>query len=356
MISFYPGPSKVYPQVAQYLQGAYASGILSVNHRSPAAMALVEQTFARLREKLAIPDPYRIYLTSSATECWEIIAQSLTARGSTHLHNGAFGQKWLEYAARLRPASTGTAFDLNDLLPVLPEVPELLCLTQNETSNGTQLSGETLAAVRRTLTADYASAVEPAPLIALDATSSMAGIELDWSQGDVWYASVQKCFGLPAGLAVLVCSSRALERARQLNERAHYNSLLFLEENFQQYQTPYTPNLLGIYLLNRVLETVPALADVAARTRRRALEWYRFLETETDWVPLVSNPAVRSDTVLAVQGTPQRIADLKIRCRAAGITLGNGYGPWKDTSFRLANFPAITDEEIEALQQVLRLA
>lgn len=352
MISFYPGPSKVYPQVAQYLTDAYASGMLSVNHRSPAAMALVEQTFGLLREKLNLPDHYRIYLTSSATECWEIIAQSLTARGSTHLHNGAFGQKWLDYAARLRPASTGTAFDLNDLLPpLLPEVPELLCLTQNETSNGTQLSGETLAAVRRTLTA-----VEPAPLIALDATSSMAGIELDWSQGDVWYASVQKCFGLPAGLAVLICSPQALERARQLNERAHYNSLLFLEENFQRYQTPYTPNVLGIYLLNRVLETVPALADVAAQTRRRALEWYRFLENETDWVPLVSNPAVRSDTVLAVQGTPQRIADLKIRCQAAGITLGNGYGPWKDTTFRVANFPAITDEEIEALQKLLRLA
>lgn len=351
MISFYPGPSKVYPQVAQYLTDAYASGILSVNHRSPAAMALVEQTFGLLREKLNLPDYYRIYLTSSATECWEIIAQSLTARGSTHLHNGAFGQKWLDYAARLRPASTGTAFDFNDLLPPLPEVPELLCLTQNETSNGTQLSGETLSAVRRTLTA-----VPPAPLIALDATSSMAGIELDWSQGDVWYASVQKCFGLPAGLAVLVCSPQALERARQLNERAHYNSLLFLEENFQRYQTPYTPNVLSIYLLSRVLEQVPPIADVAVWTRQRALDWYRFLESETDWVPLVSNPAVRSDTVLAVQGTARRIADLKNRCQAAGITLGNGYGPWKDTTFRLANFPAITDEEIEALQKVLRQA
>lgn len=342
MISFYPGPSKVYPQVAQYLQDAYASGILSVNHRSPAAMALVARTFDLLREKLAIPAGYTLYFTSSATECWEIIAQSLTQSGSTHVYNGAFGQKWFEYAARLRPATTGTPFDFETVPPALPVVPDLLCLTQNETSNGTQLPAETR------------SAVDNAPLVAFDATSSMAGIELDWAAGDVWYASVQKCFGLPAGLAVLVCSPRTLDRAHQRNERDHYNSLLFLDENFRKFQTPYTPNVLGIYLLSRVLEQVPPIADVAVRTRQRALDWYHFLESETDWVPLVTNPAVRSDTVLAVQGTPARIASLKTRCQAAGITLGNGYGPWKETTFRIANFPAIADEEVTALKKVLR--
>jgi phosphoserine aminotransferase len=350
MISFYPGPSKVYPAVAQYLQDAYASGVLSVNHRSPAAMALVERTFGLLREKLGIPAEYQIYFTSSATECWEIIAQSLTASGSTHLHNGAFGQKWFDYTRRLRPGSTGTAFHFNEVPTLAAGVPELLCLTQNETSNGTQLPPETLSTAYAS--ADYTSAVS---LVALDATSSMAGIELDWATGDIWYASVQKCFGLPAGLAVLVCSPRALDRARQLSERDHYNSLLFLNENFQKFQTPYTPNVLGIYLLSRVLEGVPLITEVAARTRQRSLDWYQFLETETDWVPLVVNPTVRSDTVIAVQGTPERLAALKTRCQAAGITVGNGYGPWKDTTFRIANFPAIDDDEIEALKAVLRV-
>jgi phosphoserine aminotransferase len=351
MISFYPGPSKVYPQVAQYLQDAYASGILSVNHRSAAAMALVESTFERLREKLRIPAEYGIYLTSSATECWEILAQSLTHTGSTHLHNGAFGQKWHQYAARLRPACTAQAFELQEVPPLPGPVPELLCLTHNETSNGTRLPADALTTIRR-----YLSAQAPDALVAIDATSSMAGVAFDWTLGDAWYASVQKCFGLPAGLALLVCSPRALERARALQERAHYNSLLFLDDNFRQFQTPYTPNVLGIYLLNRVLEHVPPIETVDAQTRQRAQDWYHFLETRTDWVPLVSNPAVRSETVIALRGTPERLAALKARCTAAGMSLGNGYGPWRETTVRIANFPAHTDAEISTLKKVLATA
>jgi phosphoserine aminotransferase len=53
----------------------------------------------------------------------------------------------------------------------------------------------------------------PDALIAVDATSSMAGVELDWQSADIWFASVQKCFGLPAGMAVMVCSPRALQYA-----------------------------------------------------------------------------------------------------------------------------------------------
>lgn len=34
MLNFYPGPSKVYPEVRQYLLDAYDEGILHAPHRS----------------------------------------------------------------------------------------------------------------------------------------------------------------------------------------------------------------------------------------------------------------------------------------------------------------------------------
>ena len=334
MITFYPGPSKLYPQVAEYAAEACRSGLVSLNHRSPEFMAITAGAMRGVREKLNVPDSYYIALVSSATECWEIVAQSLTQQTSLHPYSGAFGRKWMDYAHRIRP-------------PHQPDEADVLCIVQNETSNGTQVRMPTLAQFRR----DF-----PHVLIAVDAVSSMAGIVFDWSLADVWFASVQKCFGLPAGLAVLIYSPAALARAEAIGENAHYNSLLFLHENFQKDQTPYTPNGLGIYLLNRVMEQVPPIADVDTKTRQRAADWYTFFEQDMAGSPfrlLIEDAEQRSDTVIAVTGSEADISAIKKVAKQVEILLGNGYGDCKNTTFRIANFPAISDEEIATLKQFL---
>lgn len=332
MITFYPGPSKVYPQVADYAAEAVRLGIVSLNHRSAGFMDIVKETVQLLHEKLAIPAHYHVALVSSATECWEIVAQSLTAETSLHPYAGAFGKKWAEYAYRIKPPTN------------LGEA-DVLCIVQNETSNGTQVSMASLAQFRR----------EFSGLVAVDAVSSMAGVAFDWSLADVWFASVQKCFGLPAGLAVLIYSPDALKRAEEIGENRHYNSLLFIHENFANYQTPYTPNGLGIYLLMRVLQQMGPITEVDATTKKRAADWYQFFgTTDTGFALLVDDPALRSDTVIAVAGSEIPIKKVKTAAQQAGITLGNGYGDWKNTTFRIANFPAITNEEIDQLRQFLR--
>src|ERR1700749_4185545 len=105
MISFYPGPSKIYPEVADYLQDAVRDGVLSINHRSPEFAEISKNAILYLKEKLNIPEDYTVLYTSSATECWEIIAQSLIKRGSYHIYNGAFGEKWYKYTSKLIPAT-----------------------------------------------------------------------------------------------------------------------------------------------------------------------------------------------------------------------------------------------------------
>ena len=142
MISFYPGPSQVEKNIPKYIQDAYSAGILSINHRSPEFMELAEQVVYELKMKLDIPEEYSVFFVSSATECWEIIAQSLVSRASYHIYNGAFGQKWLSYSKKINPSCEGHRYDINEKLSVdrivIPESADTLCLTQNETSNGTQ--------------------------------------------------------------------------------------------------------------------------------------------------------------------------------------------------------------------------
>ena len=181
MISFYPGPSRVHEEIPQYVKDAYEEGVLSINHRSEAFVQISARTIELLKSKLEVPNDYTVFYTSSATECWEIIAQSVISKSSFHLYNGAFGEKWYTYTKRLRPEAKGFPFEREALIDVKKTrfgKTGVICVTQNETSNGTQVSNDTL----RALKARY-----PGHLIAVDATSGMAGVFLDFKAADIWF-------------------------------------------------------------------------------------------------------------------------------------------------------------------------
>ncbi|ODS83692.1 MAG: phosphoserine aminotransferase [Cytophagaceae bacterium SCN 52-12] len=345
MITFYPGPSRLYPQIEAYLGDAYHSGLLSMNHRSQPFMKMLSAAIAGLKEKLMIPEAYEVIFVSSATECWEIIAQSLTSRTSYHIYNGAFGKKWKEYAHKIHGRAEGIAYQLNEQPQWAPRKDtgdDILCLTHTETSNGTAIADSVLSSLRASFNG----------LIAVDATSSMAGVALPWMSADVWYASVQKCFGLPSGLGVMVLSPRAAERTKRIGEDAHYNSLEFVLDNFRKFQTPYTPNILGIYLLGRLMDSLEPVGVTAGVLTRRGAGLYGFLAGQGFELP-VREAACRSMTVITVEAERSVVAGLKAFALERGIVLGNGYGEKKETTFRIANFPAIPDAEFEILKECL---
>lgn len=159
---------------------AVDEGILSVNHRSAVFVEMAKDIVLNLKKKLHIPEDYQVYFVSSATESWEIIAQSLIDKGSCHVFNGAFGQKWFEYTSKLVAQTRAISFaPEKHLLVKETEIEEgLICLTHNETSNGTKLSDEVLNAFRE----KYSE-----KLIAVDATSSMAGVYLPFDRSDINY-------------------------------------------------------------------------------------------------------------------------------------------------------------------------
>ena len=344
MISFYPGPSKLYPRIGQYMQEAIKEGVLSINHRSPEFVAISEKTIKLLKQKLSIPKDYWIFFTSSATESWEIIAQSLIKDKSTHLYSGAFGEKWFEYTKNIKPRAQGIAFEFNKEPEVTSYNGELIGVVQNETSNGSQVSNKILKKLKE---------ANPNSLIAIDATSSLGGIKIDFKNADVCLASVQKCFGLPAGLGLLICSPNAIEKAIQLNESAHYNSLTFMIEKMKVGQTTTTPNVLGIYLLMKSLSDTPSITETGKIIQQRAKDWYSFIQTLKQVQLLVDRTSTRSDTVIAIKGEENLIAQLKKEAKQEGILLGNGYGKWAKNTFRIANFPSLTEMEIKKLKKLL---
>ena len=190
-------------------------------------MQLLKDCKRLLKSHLNIPEDYEDFFTSSATESWEIGIQSLFKGKIQFFYNGAFGKKWFKYAvtnAQINgslqfaiPQIRGSRFFVNQKIEEAEIDPEndIICCVANETSNGTQILNESLVALKTKC---------PHALLFVDATSSLGGSSHAISLGDVWLASSQKCFGLPSGLGLLILSPRAIEKAKEINERNHYNS------------------------------------------------------------------------------------------------------------------------------------
>ena len=341
MINFYPGPSKVHPSVQQHFNTAFENGLLSYNHRSDVFSGIIKETYASLKQHLNIPNGYHIAFTSSATECWEIVIQNFVKNNALHIYNGAFGEKWSNYTQQLKGIGDKLAIPYNQAF-ASTELPlkeyDTVCLTHCETSNGTSLKSADFKRVRAT----YHSSI-----IAVDATSSMAGVAIDFSQADIWFASIQKCFGLPAGMAVMVYSEKCLNHITQTE---HYNNFESIHKNSVLHQTTHTPNTLGILLLNEVCKELPNSQLVEKRIVQQANEWYHFFENNTSLTPLISLKENRSETVICLLGNETDIKSITSKALEAGFVLGKGYGEHKTTSLRIANFPAIEEHEISALK------
>lgn len=312
-------------------------------------MNMYQEVAQLFQEKLHLPADYQLLFTSSATESWEIISQSLTRNGTFHLYSGSFGQKWFDYAKHIMPQTDALKFTADEGFSIpdlrIPEELDVIAITQNETANTSQVQLETIEEIKR---------LYPNKLIAVDSTSSMAGIELDFELADVWLASVQKCFGLPAGLGVLILSPRALAKVEKIGENGRYNSLTFMLENASNYQTHYTPNVLGIYLLKRRLQDSKEIQFIDKRIKERMQELENIVASKDKFRYLIKRPEFRSRTVIGISGEASMVEDIKSKAEQKGIILGSGYGIHKSTSFRVANFPVISDEQFSRLISFLK--
>jgi len=339
--SFYPGPSTIHSNIPSMVMDAYDVGILSANHRSPDFMELSFAAKSQLRSQLKIPDDYSIIFISSATEAWEILSQSLTRHTSQHFFNGTFGLKWANIAQNLGISVVKSPFNINKSLPTdqINSSAEWLCMTVCETSNGTMVNQNVL----KKLALERLSH----QLIAVDATSALGGIVLNFQLADYWFASCQKCLGLPAGLGLLIVSPAAIEKGHSLAERAHYNSFLNLFEHASKEQTHHTPNVLNIYLLWRTLAEGSPITTIDRRLRARMVGLNSTIESNKVLAWLVSNASLRSPTVITLKTSDPD--EIKEKALAQNIILGNGYGTWKDTTLRIANFPAVGDIQFQRL-------
>ncbi|GAA4441948.1 phosphoserine transaminase [Pontibacter saemangeumensis] len=354
-IYFTPGPSELYPTVPQHMQTALQEKIGSISHRSKQFQEIFAHAVAGLRQLLQLPDTYEVLFLASATEVWERAIQNNVRQESFHLVNGSFSDRFFETALELgmkaqkHEVPFGEGFRLQDI--AVPETAELVALIQNETSSGACIPVEDINRFREKAGADA--------LLYVDAVSSLPYPAFDFEKVDAVYFSVQKCFGLPAGLGVWLLNKRCIARAEALAESGHvigsYHSLPSLLSKAKVNQTVETPNVLGIYLLGKVLEDMNSkgVEQIRRETKAKADLLYAYLEQSRTFSPAVKNPAHRSPTTL-VANTTVPASEVNKQLAAFDMAIGSGYGKYKESQIRIANFPAHSPQQVEALVAKLR--
>ncbi len=354
-INFTPGPSQLYFTVEDHMKTAFREGIPSLSHRSKKFEGFYKDTVDGLRELLKLPAGYHLFFTSSATEIWERVIQNLVAEHSFHLVNGSFSKRFYEIARQLQKnaskieVAAGQGFTT---APTIAAETELIAVTHNETSTGVSTPVDYIYALRT---------LYPDALLVADAVSSLPYPDFDYTKLDSVFFSVQKGFGLPAGLGVWMVNERCLAKAERLLSQGQslgsYHTLPSLLSHAEKYQTPETPNVLGIYLLSKVVADMnrKGITSIRHETDYKAELLYHTLANHATIKPFVIDKAFQSKTVI-VADTGSQTEQVTKSLLGNGIHPGDGYGPSKKSQLRFANFPTHSKEQFELLVDCLNFS
>ena len=352
---FTPGPAELYPTFHQHLQTAMEEQIGSISHRSQRFRDIYKFADEQLRTLLSIPVSHGIFFTGSASEVWERVLLNCVEHESFHLVNGSFSQKFYDYASSLHKHAHvlekpfGEGFDATEV--EIPAYAELVCLTHNETSSGVQMRPAEIHKLKRKY---------PKKLFCVDIVSSAPFPDLDFNLIDSAFFSVQKAFGMPAGLGVWIANQACLAKAERLQKSdtltiGAHNTLPMLWKHYKTFETPATPNVLFIYILGKIAEDFNRIGidTIRKQTEEKARMLYKFLDSSSRFGPFVKQERHRSQTVIVAsvgsEEQPQSSAAVISAAKSANMIVGSGYGQFKDSQIRIANFPAVSVEQVSSL-------
>ncbi|MFZ5871042.1 MAG: phosphoserine transaminase [Actinomycetota bacterium] len=349
---FGSGPSKVRPaQVDALVAGA--RDLLGTSHRQAPVRSVVARVRRGLAELFDLPDGYEVVLgNGGSTAFWDAAAFGLVRERAQHLAFGEFSAKFAAVTAaapflgdptvvRAEPGTLAT--------PYAEDGVDVHAWPHNETSTGV------MAPVRRVDGAAHPD--DGGPLVLVDATSGAGGLPVDVTQADVYYFAPQKCFASDGGLWLALMSPAALRRVDEIAAGGRwvpeFLSLPTAIDNSRKDQTYNTPALATLVMLAEQVEWLLAnggLAWAARRTADSASRLYGWAD-KRDWAtPFVTDPAARS-TVVGTIDLDECIDATAVTTalRANGIVDTEPYRKLGRNQLRVAMFPAVEPDDVEAL-------
>lgn len=307
---------------------------------------------AGVKRVLKLEEGEVIILPSTGTGGWEAAISNTLSPGDTVLaaRFGMFSHRWIDLCQRhgLNVQIIETPWGQGAPLAAIETALradrdgkiKAVLATHNETATGVKSD---IAGIRRAMDA----AGHPAMLF-VDGVSSIASMPFDfvgWGV-DIAVAGSQKGFMLPAGLAILGVSPKALaamETARLPRTFFDFKDML---SAYARGGYPYTPAvglIAGLAHSIDLLET-EGIDNVYARHHRLA-EGVRRAVFAWGMTPYAASPDLYSDTVTAVR-VPEGCdgtALVQLAASKYGMAFGVGLGEVAGKVFRIGHLGMLTD-------------
>jgi phosphoserine aminotransferase len=351
---FGSGPSKVRPAQVEHLV-SLGGTVLGTSHRQAPVKALVRRVREGLGAFFGLPDGYEIALGNGGSTCfWDVAAFSLVADRAQHLAFGEFSAKFA--AVTTRAPFLGEPTVVRGEPGTLPAPyaeagVDTYAWAQNETSTGV------MAPVRRVEGADDGA------LVVVDATSGAGGLPVDIAQTDVYYFAPQKSFASDGGLWLAALSPAAVERVARIAASGRwipdFLDLSTAIDNSRKDQTLNTPAVATLAMLADQVEWLNGnggLDWAVRRTADSASRLYGWAERTAYTTPFVADPALRSQVVGTIDfdAAVDAAAVAKV-LRANGIVDVEPYRKLGRNQLRVAMFPAVEPDDVEALTRCVDL-
>lgn len=341
---FVPGPVDVAPEVLA------AQAKPMIPHRSKDFEAMFKHTEERARKLFYTQ--YRVFQgTHSGSGMQEAGIRNFVQDTVLCCVNGAFAERWFNVAA-----ANGKQTDRLDAewgQVIMPEMLadalkkkhyEAVTIVHNETSTGAENPVKDLAAV--------VHEVSPDTLILVDAVSSLGGVLIDmdgWGI-DFMLTSSQKCLALPPGLSLAAANDRAMQKAEKVTNRGWYFDLVLMEKHRIKDSTPMTPVMPLIYALDVQLDRILAEGLENRFARHAAMAWRTQSWAIEHGMQPMSPEVYRSKTVSTIQNSHGwDISALNKFLLQRGMRISNGYGVWKDKTYRIAHMGEIQMSDVDTL-------
>ena len=329
---FTVGPTQTFRGFEELLSDALKKEIPSISHRSQEFRELYKSTVHELKRVMNIPEGFSVFFVASANEAMERILQNFS-KSSFHYVNGAFSNRFHKIAknlgieAKKKEVNFGEGFCEAEKLST-----DTICLTHNETSTGVALPLEFIYETKKR---------NPESIVAVDIVSSAPCYNFDFNNIDIGFFSVQKGFGLPAGLGVIIVRDCIINEP--VNDVAFYRNFSFMRQKATEFQTAETPNVLAIYLLGKICKTIDS--EIHKKTEEKSKLLYSFFE-KTSWKPFVDN--YKSNTIIVIE-TGEDTKNIIDGLKNKGIAVSSGYKDFKEKQIRIANYPMHSKEDIHLL-------
>jgi alanine-glyoxylate transaminase/serine-glyoxylate transaminase/serine-pyruvate transaminase len=343
---FIPGPTNIPEEIRK------ACDIPTLDHRSPAFARLFKPAVAGVRRILGMEQGEVIILPSTGTGGWEAaITNTLSANDKVLAPRfGMFSHRWIDLCQRhgldvqVIETPWGMGAPLVEIEAALRadsgHAIKAVLATHNETATGVRSD---IAGIRRALTA----AGHPA-LLLVDGVSSIGSMPFDMANWgvDIAVAGSQKGFMLPAGLAILGVSPKALKAMEQATLPRTFFDFRDMMKAYATGGYPYTPAVGLIAGLAKSIEMLEdeGLANVYARHHRLA-EATRRAVAAWGMTPCAETPDLYSDTVTAVV-VPQGCNGTDLVQLAAtkyNVAFGVGLGEVAGKVFRIGHLGMLSD-------------